>query len=71
MMDDPIISHDAIRAKARGAYSRGVLRDGHNFNWHRTDAIATWQDEWDRCAAAEAAVLKVKPMLAQAGANPP
>jgi len=70
-MDESIISVDAIRTKARNAYRRGVLRDGHNFNWHRTDAIDTWQDEWDRCAAAEAAVLKVKPMLERAGVTPP
>lgn len=70
-MDDPIISLDAIRTKARNAYKRGVPRDGHNFNWHRTDAIATWQAEWDLCAAVEAAVLKVKPMLAKVGVTPP
>lgn len=70
-MDGPIISHDTIRAKARSAYKRGVPRDGHNFNWHCTDAIDVWQAEWDRCAAAEAAVLMVKPMLAQAGVTPP
>jgi hypothetical protein len=70
-MDGPIISVDAIRTKARNAYKRRVPRDGHNFNWHRIEVIAVWQDEWDRCAAAEAAVLKVKPMLAQAEASPP
>lgn len=70
-MDGPIISHDAIRAKARSAYKRGVPRDGHNFNWHTIGAIAVWQAEWDRCAAAESAVLKVKPMLERAGSNPP
>lgn len=68
---DNIVSRDTIRRKARSAYSRGVPRDGHNFNWHCTDAIAVWQAEWDLCAAAEAAVLKVKPMLAQAGVTPP
>jgi len=50
-MDTPIISLDMIRAKARAAFARGVGRDGHNFNWHSTDAIATWQAEWDKCAA--------------------
>jgi hypothetical protein len=70
-MDGPIISHDVIRAKARSAYKRGAPREGHNFNWHTIGAIEVWQDEWDRCAAAESAVLKVKPMLAQAGSNPP
>lgn len=69
-MDDPIISLDAIRTKARNAYKRGVPRDGHNFNWH-SPALPVWQDEWDRCAAAEAAVLKVKPMLAKVGVTPP
>lgn len=69
-MDDAIISLDAIRTKARNAYKRGVLRDGHNFNWH-SPAVSVWQAEWDLCAAAEAAVLKVKPMLAQAGSTPP
>ena len=50
-MDTPIISLDMIRAKARAAFDRGVDRDGHNFNWHSTDVIATWQAEWDKCAA--------------------
>jgi hypothetical protein len=71
MMDGPIIPVDLIQAKTRAAYKRGAGRDEHGFNWHSVDAIATYQAEWDRCAAAEAAVLKVKPMLAQAGANPP
>lgn len=68
---DNIVTRETIRRKARSAYKRRVPRDGHNFNWHSTDAIETWQDEWDRCAAAELAVLKVKPMLALAGATPP
>ena len=68
---DNIVSRDTIRRKARSAYKRGVLRDGHNFNWHSTDAIETWQAEWDLCAAAEAAMLKVKPMLERAGVTPP
>ena len=57
-MDTSIISIDMIRAKARAAFDRGVDRDGHNFNWHSTDAIATWQTEWDRCAAEQ---LEVSP----------
>ena len=70
-MDSPIIPIHMLQAKARAAYARRAGRDEHNFNWHCTDAIAVWQAEWDRCAAAEAAVLKVKPMLARAGGNPP
>lgn len=71
MMDGPIISHDMIREKARAAFSRGDRRDSHGFNWHSTYAIDVWQAEWDRCAAAEAAKLKVKPMLAEAAGCPP
>ena len=70
-MMDNVVSRETIRQKARSAYKRRVPRDGHNFNWHSVDAISTWQDEWDRGAAAEAAVLKVKPMLARAEASPP
>jgi hypothetical protein len=70
-MDSPIIPVELLQAKARAAYARRDGRDDHGFNWHSVDAIATYQAEWDRCAAAEAAVLKVKPMLAQAGSNPP
>jgi hypothetical protein len=47
-MNDPIISRDTIRAKARRAFARGAGRDDHGFNWHSRDAIATWQGEWDR-----------------------
>jgi hypothetical protein len=68
---DNVVSRDTIRQKARSAYKRRVPRDGHEFNWHCHDAIATWQAEWDRCAAAESAVLRVKPMLAQAEVSPP
>ena len=68
---DNIVSRDTIRSMARSAFKRRVPRDGHNFNWHSTDAIETWQAEWDLCAAAEAAVLKVKPMLTQAEVSPP
>ncbi|WP_440966123.1 hypothetical protein ACL58G_07795 [Massilia sp. GER05] len=70
-MDSPIIPIDMLQAEARAAYARRAGRDDHGFNWHAVDAIAAYQAEWDRCAAAEAAVLKVKPMLAQAGVTPP
>jgi hypothetical protein len=70
-MMDNIVSRDVIRRKARSAYKRRVPRDGHNFNWHSVDAISTWQAEWDLCAAAESAVLKIKPMLARAAGSPP
>lgn len=50
-MDVSIISRDMIREKARAAFKRGVGRDGHGFNWHCTEVIATWQREWDLCAA--------------------
>jgi hypothetical protein len=70
-MDGAIIPRSMIEAKARSEYARRVPRDGHGFNWHCTDAIDTWQAEWDRCAAAEAAALMVKPMLERAGENPP
>ncbi|MDK6077920.1 hypothetical protein [Massilia varians] len=49
-MTDPIISKDMIRDKARAAHARGAGRDDHGFNWHAECAIATWQEEWDRCA---------------------
>jgi hypothetical protein len=48
-MCDPIISSDAIRAKAQSDYAAGKGRDEHGFNWHAA-AIETWQQEWDRCA---------------------
>ena len=48
-MDDPVISRDMIQAKARDAFARGVERDGHGFNWHSVEAIATWQAAWDEC----------------------
>jgi hypothetical protein len=67
---DNIVSRETIRARARAAYARRAGRDDHGMNWF-TPAVVDWQDEWDRCAAAEAAVLKVKPMLAQAGVTPP
>lgn len=69
-MDDAIVSREEIRQRARDAFSRGAGRDDHCMNWF-APAVVDWQDEWDRCAAAEAAVLKVKSMLAQAGVTPP
>lgn len=50
-MDHSIISRDMIKAKAREAFARGAGRDDHGFNWHSTAVIATWQHEWDLCAA--------------------
>lgn len=47
-MDFPIISRDAIRAKAQRDHARGAGRDDHGFNWHAREAIKTWQEEWDR-----------------------
>jgi hypothetical protein len=70
-MDSPIIPVTLIEAKTRAAYKRGAGRDDRGFNWHSVDAIATYHAEWDRCAAAEAAVLKVRPMLVQAEVSPP
>jgi hypothetical protein len=45
-MDEPIISRETIRAKARRAFNAGAGRDDHGFNWHCKDAIETWQGEW-------------------------
>jgi hypothetical protein len=67
---DNIVSREEIRRRARDAFARGAGREDHNMNWF-APAVVDWQAEWDRCAAAETAVLLVKPMLAQAGANPP
>lgn len=46
-MDDPIISRNAIRAKARRAFAAGKGRDEHGFNWNAA-AVQVWQQEWDR-----------------------
>lgn len=62
---EPIISRDMIRQKARAAFQRGAGRDDHGFNWHCVAAIATWQDEWDRCAA-EAWGFELDQQLAEA-----
>lgn len=51
-MDTPIITKDFIREKARNAFAKGAGRDDHGFNWHSTEAIEVWQEEWDRCAVA-------------------
>jgi len=50
-MTEPIIYRAMIQSKAREAFVRGAGRDDHGFNWHSVDAIATWQDAWDACAA--------------------
>jgi hypothetical protein len=50
-MDQPVISRDAIRAKARAAHKRGAGRDDHHMN-EGSPAIADWQDEWDQCEVA-------------------
>lgn len=67
---DNIVSREEIRRRAREAFARGAGRDDHNMNWF-APAVADWQAEWDRCAAAEFAVRVVKPMLAKAGMTPP
>lgn len=46
-MDEPIISREAIRAKARRAFTAGAGRDDHGMN-PGAAAIAEWQGEWDR-----------------------
>lgn len=51
-MTDQVISKDAIRQKARAAHAAGRGRDDHQMNWH-SPALATWQEEWDRCEAAK------------------
>lgn len=50
-MDEPIISREAIRAKARADFARGAGRDEHGMN-PGAAAIAEWQDEWQRQYAA-------------------
>lgn len=70
-MDSPIIPVEMLNEKTRAAYQRRAGRDDHGFNWHSVDAIAAYQAEWDRCAAAEAAKLTVKPLLAQTAGSPP
>jgi hypothetical protein len=77
-MDGSIIAvpRSAIQAKARAAFARGVCRDGHEFNWHSTAAIAVWQHTWDLCAAekhaTEVAEKKASEQAAQlAEACPP
>jgi hypothetical protein len=60
-MTEPIISRAMIVDKAREAFARGTGRDDHGFNWHSVDAIATWQDAWDACAAAAGQLVEVSP----------
>lgn len=60
-MSEPIISIAMIQAKAREAFARGAERDEHGFNWHSADAIATWQEAWDACAAAAGQMVEVSP----------
>jgi hypothetical protein len=62
-MTEPIISRAMIVDKACAAFDRGAGRDDHGFNWHSVDAIATWQDAWDACAAEAGQQL--------AGSDPP
>ena len=66
-MDDPIISRDLIRAKARSAFDRKVKRNQHGMP-PDAPALADWLDEWDRCAAAQHARAVVK--FATAGGPP-
>lgn len=47
-MDDPIISRDMIRARARKAFAQGRGRDEHGMN-PGSPAVVDWQDEHDRC----------------------
>ena len=47
-MDDPIISKDTIRARARKAFAEGLSRDEHHMN-PGAPALADWLDEYDRC----------------------
>ncbi|GAB3416769.1 hypothetical protein GCM10027318_34090 [Massilia agilis] len=51
LMDEPMISRDTIRARARDAFARGADRDQHGFESHQYGAITEWQAEWDRCQA--------------------
>jgi hypothetical protein len=51
-MSEFIVSIDHIREKARAAHAAGAGRDDHHMNWH-APALVTWQDEWDRCEAAQ------------------
>lgn len=51
-MTEHVISIETIREKARKAHAAGRGRDEHQMNWH-SPALATWQEEWDRCEAAK------------------
>jgi hypothetical protein len=52
-MDQPIISHDHIRAMARAAFERGDARESCAMK-DRAPARQTWLLEFDRLAAAQA-----------------
>jgi len=52
-MDEPIISKDRIRMKARQAFERGESRDSCTMK-DRAPARHTWLEEYDRLAAAQA-----------------
>ncbi len=47
MSDHSIISRDAIRTRARAAFTAGRGRDSHNMN-PGAAALATWLEEYDR-----------------------
>lgn len=47
-----IISKEVIKRRARDAFKRGAGRNDHGFNWH-AEAVGTWQEEFDRLAAAK------------------
>jgi hypothetical protein len=51
-MDEPMISRETIRERARKAYAEGKGRDAHGFEQHQPGAISVWQAEWDNCDAA-------------------
>jgi hypothetical protein len=51
-MDEPMISRETIRERARKAHAQGKGRNDHDMNpW--VEAVKTWQEEWDRCEAAK------------------
>jgi len=54
---EPIISREAIRARARKAFDSGAARDSHNMNANSA-ALVDWLDEYDRCAQAWHAQLQ-------------
>ena len=50
MVDESIVSRQAIRDRARAAFLRGAGREDHNMNWH-APAVKEWQAQWDDCQA--------------------